>query len=50
VPTDGKKFRRLEVVGGEILPNQMQEIISGLQPGQQVVTSAVVLEHAAEQY
>ena len=50
VPTDGKKFRRLEVIGGEILPNQMQEIISGLQPGQQVVTNAVVLEHAAEQY
>ena len=50
MPTDGKKFRRLEVVGGEMLPNQMQEIVSGLQPGQQVVTNAVVLEHAAEQY
>ena len=50
VPTDGKKLRRLEVVSGEMLPNQMQEIVSGLQPGQQVVTNAVVLEHAAEQY
>jgi cobalt-zinc-cadmium efflux system membrane fusion protein len=50
VPTDGKKFRRLEVVSGEMLLNQMQEIVSGLQPGQQVVTNAVVLEHAAEQY
>jgi cobalt-zinc-cadmium efflux system membrane fusion protein len=50
VPADGKKFRRLEVVGGEILANQMQEIVSGLQPGQQVVANAVVLEHAAEQY
>lgn len=50
MPTDGKKFRRLEVVGGEMLPNQMQEILSGLQPGQQLVTNAVVLEHAAEQY
>ena len=50
VPAEDKKFRRLEVVGGEMLPNQMQEIVSGLQPGQQVVTNAVVLEHAAEQY
>jgi cobalt-zinc-cadmium efflux system membrane fusion protein len=50
VPAEDKKFRRLEVVGGGMLPNQMQEIVSGLQPGQQVVTNAVVLEHAAEQY
>src|SRR5271157_3980880 len=33
VPTQDKKFRRLEVVGGAILPNQMQEIVSGLHPG-----------------
>jgi cobalt-zinc-cadmium efflux system membrane fusion protein len=50
VPTDDKKFRRLEVVSGAMLPNQMQEIVSGLQPGQRVVSQAVVLEHAAEQY
>jgi cobalt-zinc-cadmium efflux system membrane fusion protein len=50
MPTEDKKFRRLEVVSGEMLPNQMQEIVSGLQPGKQVVTNAVVLEHAAEQY
>ncbi len=45
VPTPDKKFRRVEIVSGEILSNQMQEVVSGLQPGQQVVTNAVVLEH-----
>jgi len=47
-PTPGKKFRRLEIRGGEMLPNNMQEVISGLQPGQQVVTNAVVLENTFE--
>ena len=48
VPTQDKKFRRLEVVGGAILPNQMQEIVSGLHPGQQVVTNAVVLQNTLD--
>jgi cobalt-zinc-cadmium efflux system membrane fusion protein len=47
-PTADKKFRRVEVRGGEILPNQMQEVTSGLQPGQQVVTNAVVLQNASD--
>jgi cobalt-zinc-cadmium efflux system membrane fusion protein len=46
VPTPDRKFRRVEVRGGVSLPNQMQEISTGLQPGQQVVTNAVVLENA----
>ena len=73
VPTADKKFRRVEVVGGEMLSTQrnddaagtsfentssagaekqaaqMQEVLSGLQPGQQVVTNAVALEHAVYQ-
>jgi cobalt-zinc-cadmium efflux system membrane fusion protein len=48
VPTQDKKFRRLEVVGGAMLPDQMQEIVSGLQPGQQVVTNAVVLQNTLD--
>jgi cobalt-zinc-cadmium efflux system membrane fusion protein len=48
VPTPDKKFRRLEVLGGAMLPNQMQEIVSGLQPGQQVVTNAVVLQNTLD--
>jgi cobalt-zinc-cadmium efflux system membrane fusion protein len=47
-PTPDKKFRRLEIRGGEMLPNNMQEVISGLRPGQQVVTNAVVLENTFE--
>ena len=46
VPAPGKKFRRVEVVSGDPLPNNMQEIKSGLKPGQQVVANAVVLDHA----
>jgi cobalt-zinc-cadmium efflux system membrane fusion protein len=48
VPTPDKKFRRVEVHGGDMLPNQMQEILTGLQPGQQVVTNAIVLENTFE--
>jgi cobalt-zinc-cadmium efflux system membrane fusion protein len=47
VPTEGK-FRRFQVVSGEQLPNQMQEILSGLQPGQQVVTNAINLQNAID--
>jgi cobalt-zinc-cadmium efflux system membrane fusion protein len=47
-PTPDRKFRRVEIRGGAMLPNQMQEVISGLQPGQQVVTNAVVLENTFE--
>jgi cobalt-zinc-cadmium efflux system membrane fusion protein len=48
VPAPDKKFRRVEVRGGDTLPNQMQEVLTGLQPGQQVVTNAVVLQNAAD--
>jgi len=43
-----EKFKRVEVVSGEQLPNNMQEILSGLQPGQQVVTNAINLENAID--
>jgi cobalt-zinc-cadmium efflux system membrane fusion protein len=48
VPTDDNKFRRLEVVSGESLPNQMQEVLSGLQAGQKVVTNALALENTVD--
>src|SRR3984885_10384676 len=47
LPVQGK-FKRIEVVGGEQLPNNMQEILSGLQPGQQVVTNAINLQNAID--
>ena len=48
-PLDGGRFRRLEVVGGSMLPDNMQEIISGISPGQQVVRNALVLQATVEQ-
>jgi cobalt-zinc-cadmium efflux system membrane fusion protein len=51
VPAPDKKFRRLEVVGGDLLPDNtsLQEIKSGLKPGQQIVTNALVLDHVLAQ-
>jgi len=51
VPTAEKNFRRVEVRGGDLLPDNvsMQEVRSGLQPGQQVVMNALVLDHAVSQ-
>src|SRR5258708_1960516 len=51
VPAPDKKFRRLEVISGELLSDNtnLQEIKSGLKPGQQVVTNALVLDHVLAQ-
>jgi cobalt-zinc-cadmium efflux system membrane fusion protein len=43
------RFRRVSVVGGAMLPGKLQEIVSGLKPGDQVVTNALVLQNAVEQ-
>jgi cobalt-zinc-cadmium efflux system membrane fusion protein len=44
-----KQYRRVEVVGGNMLPNNMQEIVSGITPGTQVVSNALVLQNTVEQ-
>jgi cobalt-zinc-cadmium efflux system membrane fusion protein len=49
VPEGDKKFRRTEVVAGNPLTDGMQEILSGLKPGQQVVTNALVMQNTVEQ-
>jgi len=49
IPAGDKKFRRVEVVAGSSLPNNMQEIVSGIQPSQQVVSNALVLQNTVEQ-
>ena len=48
VPVDNGTFRRAEVAAGNMLPNNMQEIISGVQPGDQVVANALVLQDTVE--
>ncbi len=49
VPAGDGKFRRVAVEGGPMLPGNMQEINSGLNPGQQVVSNALELENSADQ-
>jgi cobalt-zinc-cadmium efflux system membrane fusion protein len=47
IPTQGK-FRRTQVTSGAQLPNNLQEILSGLQPGQQVVSNAGTIQNAID--
>jgi cobalt-zinc-cadmium efflux system membrane fusion protein len=49
VPTSDKKFRRVEVTSGKMLPGNMQEIISGIKAGEQVVQNALVFQNTVEQ-
>lgn len=51
VPAPDQKFLRVEVVSGDVLTENtsLQEIKSGLKPGQQVVTNALVLDHVLAQ-
>ena len=45
VPSGEGRFKRLEVTAGSMLPNNMQELISGLQPGQKVVVNPLSLQN-----
>ena len=49
VPISAGQFRRREVVAGNMLPGGLQEILSGIGPGQQVVEKALVLQNTVEQ-
>jgi cobalt-zinc-cadmium efflux system membrane fusion protein len=49
VPNGDGRFKRLEVTAGSMLPNNMQEILNGIAPGQQVVANALILQNTAEQ-
>jgi membrane fusion protein, heavy metal efflux system len=42
-------FKRLEVVTGNMLPGNMQEVVSGIKPGDQVVSNALALQNTVEQ-
>jgi membrane fusion protein, heavy metal efflux system len=48
-PAGDKKFQRVEIAGGNMLPGNMQEVTSGIKPGAQVVQNALVLQNATEQ-
>jgi cobalt-zinc-cadmium efflux system membrane fusion protein len=48
IPEGEGKFRRIEVALGSPLAENMQEIISGIRPGQQVIQSALVFQNTVE--
>lgn len=48
VPANGNRFRRIEVRGGRMLPENKQEILSGIPAGQQVVSNVLQLEATLE--
>ena len=49
VPAKDKKFRRLQITAGDMLPGDMQEIVAGVAPGQQVVSNALEFQNTVEQ-
>jgi cobalt-zinc-cadmium efflux system membrane fusion protein len=48
VPAGGNRFKRVEVHGGDMLPGNRQEVLSGISPGQQVVSNVLQLEATLE--
>jgi cobalt-zinc-cadmium efflux system membrane fusion protein len=48
-PLGNGHFKRQEVVGGNMLQNSLQEVVSGLKPGDQVVGRALVFQNTVEQ-
>jgi cobalt-zinc-cadmium efflux system membrane fusion protein len=42
-------FKRLEVTTGSMLPGNLQEVVSGLKPGDRVVSNALPLQNTVEQ-
>jgi cobalt-zinc-cadmium efflux system membrane fusion protein len=48
VPVNRNQFRRVEVSGGDMLPANMQEVASGLAPGQQVISNALEFQSTVE--
>jgi len=49
LPVGGNQFKRTEVHAGNMLDGNRQEILSGLDPGQKIVTNALLLETAGNQ-
>jgi cobalt-zinc-cadmium efflux system membrane fusion protein len=47
--TGAAEFERKEVVGGQMLPGNLQELRSGLSPGTRVVLNALVFQNTVEQ-
>jgi membrane fusion protein, heavy metal efflux system len=48
-PLGNGHFKRTEVVTGSMLPGNLQEVVSGIKPGDQVVLNALPLQNTVEQ-
>jgi cobalt-zinc-cadmium efflux system membrane fusion protein len=48
-PLGDAHFKRVEVVTGNMLPGKQQEIVSGIKPGDKVVSNALDLQNTVEQ-
>jgi membrane fusion protein, heavy metal efflux system len=49
IPLGNGHFRRQEVTAGNMLPGNMQEMVSGIKAGDQVVSNALVFQSTVEQ-
>jgi membrane fusion protein, heavy metal efflux system len=49
MPTQDSHFKRVEVTAGNMLPDNMQEIINGVKPGDRVIANALVFQNTVEQ-
>jgi cobalt-zinc-cadmium efflux system membrane fusion protein len=49
LPAGGNQFKRTEVHAGKMLDGNRQEVLAGLEPGQKVVSNALLLETAGNQ-
>jgi membrane fusion protein, heavy metal efflux system len=48
IPNGGNSFKRVEIRGGRMLEGNRQELLSGINPGQQVVSNVLQLEATLE--
>jgi cobalt-zinc-cadmium efflux system membrane fusion protein len=48
MPAPNNMFQRVEVKSGDQLPGKMAQVLSGLQPGQKVVSNALALQTAID--
>ena len=48
-PVSDGHFKRLEVVTGNMLLGNLQEVVSGIKPGDQVIANALVFQSTVEQ-
>jgi membrane fusion protein, heavy metal efflux system len=48
IPAGGNQFKRVEVHAGDLLPGNKQELLSGIDVGQQVVSNVLQLETTLE--